>query len=488
MFVVVAFVAVAAFASVVNDDALRSSVHAEYECGADGDNVMCVLDGNTMTVSGSGNMKTYGSRGNFPPWKLDGKDSYIYEINISNDVTSIGDNAFRDLLNLVSVSIPESVTYIREAAFLECSSLTSVSLPNSLTVLGGNVFNGCSSLTSIVIPYGVTSIPGYTFYACKSLQSVTIPDSVTSIEQHAFAYCEQLISVILPDSVKSVGLSVFLHCSSLRCLTIPDKVTLNELYALTDCDNLTVYYHGADDLCSEDVTYLSTNALKGVCLPPDYKPDAFCNSTLPDAFDRCRSFRSKSMQCSGTSRTSKGMNEREERGVTKCLEYICFDENEVVSWGKCTESEDGSRKCVNQECKADEETESDIESGAVSIVIDLDEGATIIDLSVTDILTKLSDECGIKPDEMTIEWESDDQGRLIRILIHMNDEDTARRIADSVSYYSKNQKECNLGILCRSVSVHISTQEEELSRVCGIHQSSALAITLFILWVVVVVS
>ena len=187
---------------------------------------------------------------------------------IPNNVTSIGDYAFRGCSSLTSVTIPNSVTSIGDGAFYDCSSLISITIPGSVTNIGESAFYGtgiyndesnwenkvlyiddclidarasisgaytinenarlianrafgdCSSLTSITIPNSVTSIGDDAFYGCSSLTSITIPNSVTSIGDDAFYGCSSLTSITIPNSVTSIGNSAFYGCSSLTSVTL----------------------------------------------------------------------------------------------------------------------------------------------------------------------------------------------------------------------------------------------------------------------------
>jgi hypothetical protein len=87
-----------------------------------------------------------------------------------------------------SVEIPEDVTTIGDGAFRGCSSLTSIEIPEGVTTIGDGAFRGCSSLTSIEIPEGVTTIGDWAFYECYNLTSIEIPESVTYIGYYAIGY------------------------------------------------------------------------------------------------------------------------------------------------------------------------------------------------------------------------------------------------------------------------------------------------------------
>ena len=165
--------------------------------------------------------------------------SSVKKVTLSNNVKTIGDEAFSGCSGLTSVAIPNSVTSIGDEAFKDCSGLTSVTIPNSVTSIGSYAFNNCSGLTSVTIPNSVTSIGSYAFNNCSGLTSVTIPNSVTSIGSFAFSGCSGLTSVTIPNSVTSIGSSAFRYCSGLTSVTIPNSVTSIGSSAFWGCSGLT---------------------------------------------------------------------------------------------------------------------------------------------------------------------------------------------------------------------------------------------------------
>ena len=209
------------------------SANAE-ESGTCGPNLTWHLtDNGVLTITGKGKMYDY-SIVNKAPWSK----SDIKRIIIGDDVTTIGEDAFRDCSALTSVTIPNSVTTIGKSAFEGCRTLTSVTIPNSVTTIGVYAFSGCSSLTSVTIPNSVTTIGGWAFSGCGSLTSVTIPNSVTTIGGWAFSICSSLTSVTIPNSVTTIGDNAFMGCSSLTSVTIPNSVTRIGSEAFSDCTNL----------------------------------------------------------------------------------------------------------------------------------------------------------------------------------------------------------------------------------------------------------
>ena len=204
--------------------------------------------------------------GGYTVWGYSGTSSEVVipEKWYDLPVTAIGERAFENDENLVSITIPDSVTkignyaftntayynntdnwdngvlyicnYLIEAkktlsgsysieqntiavadyAFYECSSLTSVTIPDSVIAVGIRAFHGCTNLESVTIGNSVTVIGDAAFYWCESLKSIIIPNSVTVIGDAAFFLCTGLKSVAIGNGVTSIGYSAFSLCTSLE--------------------------------------------------------------------------------------------------------------------------------------------------------------------------------------------------------------------------------------------------------------------------------
>lgn len=95
---------------------------------------------------------------------------------IPEDVTIIGDFAFKNCVGLTNIEIPENVTYIGDYAFQNCVNLETIEIPSSVVTIGFCAFCNCSSFTSIkcwaeTLPYATSSV----FDGCSEDMVIYVP-------------------------------------------------------------------------------------------------------------------------------------------------------------------------------------------------------------------------------------------------------------------------------------------------------------------------
>ena len=138
------------------------------------------------------------------------------------DVISIGNAAFQNCDNLISVSIPESVTKIEDNAFSGCSNLTNINISNSITNIGNGVFNNCNKLgyNSYDNAYylGNNENPYLVLIMAKrnNIESCDINAKCKIIYGSAFSGCAVLSDISIPESIISIGGNAFGGCTSLQ--------------------------------------------------------------------------------------------------------------------------------------------------------------------------------------------------------------------------------------------------------------------------------
>ena len=210
---------------------LPVSAFAEGELsGKCGENVTWKLEGDTLTISGSGPMFDYNSYNG--PWDSTRMD--IKSIVVGEGVTTIGNSAFEGCSKVTSVSLPKTLTRIGGYAFDHCSSLKELSIPDGVTSIGGYAFS-CCTFESIKLPSGLKSLGVGAFAYCAHLKEISIPNGVKSLEVETFQYCTSLENVELPNGMTSIGGSAFTGCKAITSIVIPDSVTSIGEYAFEYC-------------------------------------------------------------------------------------------------------------------------------------------------------------------------------------------------------------------------------------------------------------
>lgn len=170
----------------------------------------------------------------------------ITSLHVPANVVTIGSEAFRQCLQLESVSFAKDsqLTTIEASVFSACSRLTSVgtvkavtenevstdkfvegALPSGLTTIGANAFNN-ANLSKVVIPYGVTSI-GASAFAYNDLESVEFETGEIEITVKDTDENGDLVSKTVKvqgSSISSFGSSAF-EGTGINTFTIPETAS-----------------------------------------------------------------------------------------------------------------------------------------------------------------------------------------------------------------------------------------------------------------------
>lgn len=107
-----------------------------------------IISGGYLQISGEGIMNDY-QENEKSPWSEYNND--IKHITINEKMTSIGDYAFYDLDNTMSVGIRDGVTKIGKNAFAMCSNLSKVKLHKNIEEVGTDAFKSCSAMKNIIV-------------------------------------------------------------------------------------------------------------------------------------------------------------------------------------------------------------------------------------------------------------------------------------------------------------------------------------------------
>lgn len=154
-----------------------------------------------------------------------------WTLNIDSVLTISGEGAMADNVSswipyrsaIKSIVIEDGATSIGNEAFADCANLLSVTVPNSLTRIGNSAFSGCSKLSDFVIPARVIEIGKYAFSGCAALTTIEIPDKVTRIGEKAFNNCSGLSSITCIGVPAECGADCFAGVDKSIPLNVPEE-------------------------------------------------------------------------------------------------------------------------------------------------------------------------------------------------------------------------------------------------------------------------
>ena len=162
-------------------------------------------------------------------------------ISFGGGLEKIGDTAFMNCHALQSVDL-SGISDLGAGAFMKCSSLKNVLLSDKLSEILPETFRDCGNLESVKSGTGISKIGVSAFEGCTSLKSIPDFDCLSEIASISFKGCTSLKTVNIGSSVSSIGVGAFSGCSSLSKITVSDD---NESYSsMNGC------------LCSKDGTTL----------------------------------------------------------------------------------------------------------------------------------------------------------------------------------------------------------------------------------------
>ncbi len=165
-------------------------------------------------------------------------------VQIPNNVTKIGADAFGGSAKITNIIVPDSVTEIEKGAFRGCSSIESITLPFVGSDATGKK-NTCfvyifgadenseddvtpPSLKTVTVTSG-TRIFENAFCYCKNITKITISNTVTNIEKWAFKFCDKLEKLTIPESVTFIGAEAF-YFSGLKEVRVPRSCKYKKLF------------------------------------------------------------------------------------------------------------------------------------------------------------------------------------------------------------------------------------------------------------------
>ena len=150
-------------------------------------------------------------------------DSTLEYIEMFGSITTIGDGAFRNCVNLKEMTLPDSVTSIGAGAFQNCAGITELTIPASVTSIGAGAFEGCQGLEKVTILCDASLLGEGAFAGCANLTEAMMMKG--AIPANCFAD-SAVTTVTLGEEITAAGDRAFAGTGISR-LVIPANMEIN---------------------------------------------------------------------------------------------------------------------------------------------------------------------------------------------------------------------------------------------------------------------
>ena len=132
--------------------------------------------------------------------------SNLKSVKFGSGLKTIGNYAFYGNRSLETVQFSgENLTSIGEDAFRDCIALSELNITGNGLVIDSNAFYCNYALKSVTLGTGVKTINDYAFRECTSLETVNIGNDVETIGYRAFYYDNNIKQLVLGKGLKNVS-------------------------------------------------------------------------------------------------------------------------------------------------------------------------------------------------------------------------------------------------------------------------------------------
>ena len=184
------------------------------------------------------------------------------EIVTTADQTSYGNNKFEGS-DFETYTVPANITSIGDECFKDCKNLKEIVFEGDIESIGRNAFQGCTALERVVFKGEANGVTG--FSGCTSLKEVVFEKHVAQMT--GFSDCTSLTDVTFEQGVEQVG--GFAGCTSLESIDLGSDVTSIGNYAFQGCTNLNELIIDGENLIT-----IGNYAFEGVPLKTLVLPDS----------------------------------------------------------------------------------------------------------------------------------------------------------------------------------------------------------------------
>ena len=173
--------------------------------------------------------------------------------------------------NFLNVEIPKSVNEIGSGCFKYNGKMESFTIPESVNEIADSCFESCTNLKQINIPESVNKIGNSSFAGCINLKQINIPESVNKIGSSSFSSCKNLQQINIPEGVNEIGDKCFYYCEKLQQVNLPEGLKKIGYSCFEHCEKLQQINlpEGLEEI--GESAFYGTSSLSEIIIPESVK-------------------------------------------------------------------------------------------------------------------------------------------------------------------------------------------------------------------------
>ncbi len=142
----------------------------------------------------------------------------LKSVYIGSGAEQISDQVFWDCENLEAITVSENnksycsvngVLFTKDMtkllAYPSANSRTEYTVPSAVNEIGEAAFNNCKNLVTVDLGENLEKIGSSNLRECDNLETVVLPDSLTEIGEMVLYFCNNLKNVNIPAAVTKIG-------------------------------------------------------------------------------------------------------------------------------------------------------------------------------------------------------------------------------------------------------------------------------------------
>ena len=180
-----------------------------------------------------------------------------------------------------AIALPErDKGYIVYKYVFQNTSVEEVVMPDGILSCASGCFQNAKKLKKAILPSNWTTLNAS--FSETDIEEVVLPASLTTIPGQSFYICKKLKAISIPEGVTSIGTQAFAWCEGLTSIEFPESLTNIGAYAFRDCTSIQAFTFPQNVTSIGDYAFVECDSLTKIKFMgnPTISSTAFSYNTL----------------------------------------------------------------------------------------------------------------------------------------------------------------------------------------------------------------